>query len=232
MIDKTAIAAKIRALLTKTTEWGCSEEEALMAASKAHELLEKYQISLTDTELRSETMIKNERPSKGKIDDTLRNSMAMRIAEFTDTKCWVTGKRVKSLVYAGLESDVLFARWLTDSLIDFCMRGAEIARSYGMDRRGFALGAGQRIAARLKEEVEARKNPVIASPGRALVLVTKAQMVDNYLKESKMKFTKNYNKTKGTRAVAAYNMGQKYGNDAKFNRPIAGSGSVAKIGHG
>lgn len=41
-----AIAARIRALLAKTTENGATDAEAMSAAEKARELMDRYQIDL------------------------------------------------------------------------------------------------------------------------------------------------------------------------------------------
>ena len=46
MDDKLTI--RIRALLAKTVDRGCTEAEALAAASKAKALMDEHQVSLTD----------------------------------------------------------------------------------------------------------------------------------------------------------------------------------------
>jgi hypothetical protein len=226
-----AIAAKIRALLAKTTEQGCTESEALLAASKAQQLMEKYQLSLTETELRAEQILRDRRPSKGRIDDTVRNGLAMAIAAFTDCRCYVNGYRVKETVYTGLESDVQFARFLHDSLADFIDRGAKRAMKDGLDRRSFSLGASHRIAERLREEVKARKAEAAKNRGSGvdLMVMTKANMLDRFFKDIGLKLRSR------TQSVArgdggSYSAGHSYGNGATFSRPVNGGGSVARIG--
>ena len=51
-IDK--LKARIQGLRAKTIENGCTEEEALSAAAKVAELLDTYDLSMTDVELRQE----------------------------------------------------------------------------------------------------------------------------------------------------------------------------------
>ena len=52
--NKQPIVAKIKALLAKTTDAGATPEEALLAAEKAAELIERYNLSLTSLELQAE----------------------------------------------------------------------------------------------------------------------------------------------------------------------------------
>jgi hypothetical protein len=227
-----AIAAKIRALLAKTEENGCSEEEALLAATKAQELMAKYHVNLTETELRAEPMARESRPSQGRIDDSVRNALAMAIAAFADCTCWVSGYRTKATVFAGLESDAQFARWLLDSLASFIDRGAKLAQKDGMDRRSFALGAAHRIAQRLRDEIAKRKAAAAKhyGTGTELMVRTKRDMVSQYLKDVGIKLRSRSSYTQSAGDRDAYSAGASYGNGASFSRPVNGNGSVARIG--
>ena len=51
-LDK--LKARIQALRAKTTDNGCTEDEALSAAAKVAELLDRHDLSLTDIEIRDE----------------------------------------------------------------------------------------------------------------------------------------------------------------------------------
>ena len=50
-LDKLKV--RIQALRAKTVDNGCTEDEALSAAAKVAELLDRYDLSLTDVELRA-----------------------------------------------------------------------------------------------------------------------------------------------------------------------------------
>ena len=50
-LDKLKV--RIQALRAKTIDNGCTEDEALSAAAKVAELLDRYDLSLTDVELRA-----------------------------------------------------------------------------------------------------------------------------------------------------------------------------------
>src|SRR5665213_2744386 len=83
-----SIAARVRALLAKTTDAGCSESEALAAAAKARELMDKYQLSMTETELESEGASQSSTQSETAQQFRIQRDLAMKIAKFTDCKCW------------------------------------------------------------------------------------------------------------------------------------------------
>ena len=51
-LDK--LRARIQALRAKTIDNGCTEDEALSAAAKVAELLDRHDLSLSDIELREE----------------------------------------------------------------------------------------------------------------------------------------------------------------------------------
>ncbi len=52
--DLDKLTARIQALRAKTIDNGCTEDEALAAAAKVAELLDRYDLSLSDVELRAE----------------------------------------------------------------------------------------------------------------------------------------------------------------------------------
>lgn len=52
--NRRAAAARIRALLMKTVDNGCTEEEAMAAAAKAGELMDRYGLESSEVEIRAE----------------------------------------------------------------------------------------------------------------------------------------------------------------------------------
>jgi hypothetical protein len=235
-VNMESIAAKIRALLAKTTDNGCSEDEAIAAMSKAGELMAKYQIDLTETELRAEPLEKCFVDPRGRHADMARNYLGPAVGKFTDTRVWNTyvSQGKKKTVFLGLKSDALFAQWLMESLLDFIMRGADIAKKAdkSIDKKSFALGAAIRIREKLWEIVKARKQETTASGNStALVLQTKQQMIAAYLAAEGLKFQKARG---GSRSYdgASYSAGQSYGNGASFGRPMSGASGVLRIARG
>lgn len=219
---KQNVAAKIRALLAKTEQAGCSEDEALAAIQKAQELMDKYAIDLTETELRAEPLSQQSAPSQGKHADMVRDFILSPIATYTNTRAWRSGFRTYESVFAGLESDVQFAHWLLDSLVTFVMRGADAAKRQGFDRRSFALGAASRIADRLRELSQARRAEAAShkSTGMELMIVTKRDMIEKWMKERGIKLKSSSSSTRGARDADARAAGHAYGDRANLNRPV------------
>lgn len=231
-----AIAAKIRALLGKTIENGCTEAEALLAATKAQQLMEKHQLSMTETELKSEEVSRDYRPSQGRIDAMIRNLMCCAIADFTDCRVylhsgWINGKNNSQTVYVGLKTDVDFARWLHDSLSAFIDRGAIDAAKHGFDRRTFAMGAASRVAGRLRELTKARKTAAAQHKGTGtdLVIVTKSTMVQAYMDRNVGKLRTNRSSMVAGKGDGSFAAGQSYGNGASFGRPVSGNAGALRI---
>jgi hypothetical protein len=57
-MNRTEIAGRIKGLLAKTVDNGCTESEALSAALKARELIEKHQLCLSEVELRRRALFR------------------------------------------------------------------------------------------------------------------------------------------------------------------------------
>src|SRR6266404_5447815 len=124
-LDK--LKTRIQGLRAKTTDNGRTEAEALMAAAKVAELLDRYDLSLTDVEIR-------DTPCEQRDYETYRkkriplDACVGAIANFCDCRVW----RVKNqagearYVFFGLRSDVEVAHYLTE-LIDTAVR-SELGR--------------------------------------------------------------------------------------------------------
>jgi hypothetical protein len=185
-LDKLKL--RIQALRAKTIDNGCTEEEALSAAAKVAELLDRHDLSLTDVELRTapcerrtyETYRKKRIP----LDDCIG-----AIAHFCDCRVWREKNAAgeNSYVFFGLRSDIEVAHYLAE-LIDTAVR-AELGRfktsaDYGRFRHqqrhlanaSFALGMVASIADKLVA-MKAGRDSVNNGTGRGLV-VLKTSVVD------------------------------------------------------
>jgi Protein of unknown function (DUF2786) len=211
---------RIQGLRSKTTDNGCTEAEALLAAAKVAELLDRYDLSLTDVELRNgqcerrpyETRHKKRIP----LDDCIGE-----IANFCDCRVW----REKSqsgnarYVFFGLRSDIEVAHYLSE-LIDNTVRSelgryknsADYRRFRHQDRHlansSFTLGMVASIADKLvamKRERDAVKN----GTGRDLV-VLKASIVDTELARLDLKLRTVAGPTRNV-SPAAYEAGETAG---------------------
>lgn len=185
------LRARIQALRAKTIDNGCTEGEALAAAAKVSELLDRYELSLTDVEIRDtqceervyETRLKKRIP----IDECIG-----AIAAFCDCRVWREKNAAGEAryVFYGLPADVEVAHYLTE-LIDGAVRtelgrykvSVEYRRFRHQERHlanaSFALGMCASIADRLMA-MKAERDGAIRSSGRGLV-VLKAAVVDREL---------------------------------------------------
>ena len=121
------LKTRIQGLRSKTTDNGCTEAEALLAAAKVAELLDRSDLSLTAVEIRDaqceQRGYETRRKKRIPLDDCVG-----AIAYFCDCRVW----REKShsgdvrYVFFGLRSDIEVAHYLTE-VIDNAVR-SELGR--------------------------------------------------------------------------------------------------------
>jgi hypothetical protein len=188
-LDK--LRTRIQGLRAKTIDNGCTESEALSAAAKVAELLDRYDLSLTDVEIREVPCERREyethRRKRMPLDDCIGS-----IAEFCDCRVWREKNSAGETryVFFGLRSDIEVAHYLTE-LVDAAVRSelgrykttAEYQRFRHQERHtanaSFALGMVASIADKLMS-MKAARDAVNNSAGRDLV-VLKAVVVDTEL---------------------------------------------------
>lgn len=187
------LTARIQALRAKTIANGCTEEEALAAAAKVAELLDRYELSLSDVEMRAapcdRLAYESGRKKRIPLDDCVG-----AIANFCDCKVWrekgPTG--TAAYVFFGLKPDIAAAHALAE-LIDTAVRTElgryKTSRDYlrfrhqdrHMANASFALGMVASIADKLIA-MKAARDQTNRSTGRDLV-VLKSSIVDAELKK-------------------------------------------------
>ena len=194
-VDK--LKARIEALRAKTIDNGCTEDEALSAAAKVAELLDRYDLSLTDVEIREAPCERREyethRKKRIPLDDCIG-----AVANFCDCRVWREKNQAGETryVFFGLRSDIEVANYLTE-LIDTAVR-SELGRykttseyrqfrhqERYMANASFALGMVASIADKLTA-MKAARDKVNSGSGRALV-VLKAAVVDAELEKLDLK---------------------------------------------
>ncbi len=182
----------IQGLRAKTVDQGCTEAEAIAAAAKVAELLDRYGLSLSDMELRKQTCegvgIDTNRRRTGPIDGTVQS-----IAAFFDCRCWIekAGDEPIRHIFFGLPADVEAARYLYE-LVEMTFETETLAFKKGEiyrdlhpgDRRSgtgsFQLGLSRGINAKLDTLRKEREAALYRSSGRDLMVV-KASVVDQEL---------------------------------------------------
>ena len=188
-VELNKLIGRIQALRAKTVEQGCTEQEALAAAAKVAELLDRYGLSLSELDLRGQTCegsaVETERKRAGPIDDCVP-----AVAAFFDCRVWGEKGNAGRLryVFFGLPADVTAARYLYD-LVDLAFtretalfKAGEIyAELPSAVRRtatnSFQTGLGRGIIAKLHTIRATREVDLRRSSGRDLV-VLKADIVE------------------------------------------------------
>jgi hypothetical protein len=228
------LKTRIQGLRSKTTDNGCTEAEALLAAAKVAELLDRHDFSLTDVEIRNgqceQRSYETRRKKRIPLDDCIGD-----IANFCDCRVWREKSHVGNAryVFFGLRSDIEVAHYLTE-LIENAVRSelgryknsAGYRRFRHQDRHvansSFTLGMIASIADKLtamKRERDAVKN----GTGRDLV-VLKASVVDAELAKLDLKL---WTVAGAMRIVspAAYEAGETAGASLAINPGILGPSS-------
>jgi len=174
------LIGRIQALRAKTVEQGCTEQEALAAAEKVAELLDRYGLSLSELDLRRQACegasVETGRRRIGPVDDCVP-----AVAAFFDCRVW--GERSASgtlrHVFFGLPADVATARYLYE-LVQQAFE-SETARFRTGDAyaamptrvrctatNSFGIGLARGIAVKLQTLREAREAALRGASGRDL----------------------------------------------------------------
>ena len=237
-LDKLKL--RIQALRAKTIANGCTEDEALSAAAKVAELLDRHDLSFTDIELRAapcdrrsyETHRKNRIP----LDDCIG-----AIAHFCDCRVWREKNAAgeSSYVFFGLRSDVEVAHYLAE-LIDGAVRAelgrfktsADYLRFRHQERHlanaSFALGMVASIADKLTS-MKAARDAVNHSTGRGLVVLKTAVVDAEFDKlDLKLRATRS---TSRTVSMSAYEAGGAAGAALAINPGIGATPRGGKTGN-
>jgi hypothetical protein len=120
-IERDSVLNKIRALLAKTMENGCSEAEAMAALGKAQAMKDAYAVTEGELNLtKEEKAILRREPPGTKDPHRIKWFLTAAVSKFCNCRCW-RERRAKGggLVFCGLPSDAQFATWLLDTLAAF-----------------------------------------------------------------------------------------------------------------
>ena len=224
------IAAKVRALQARTMDRGCTEAEAMTAASLAAKLMAEHDLSMTDVEIGEERCgmeyIETGRRAAHEVQFCLT-----ALAKFTDTKCWITRRDgTQRFVFFGLPNDTDFAAFLyrtiktamDTELAGYKARCREMGEPTGRrESHAFLLGMATRISDRLKEMKRAQDSDTFKSTGRNLVVVKSAIVVKQFA-ELGLRL-RNHTGTTRIGSRDGYAAGKAAGDRVGFNRQVGNS---------
>jgi len=184
---------RIQALRAKTVAQGCTEQEALAAAEKVAELLDRYGLSLGELEFKAQPCegiaIETTRKRMGPLDNCVPS-----IGAFFDCRVWAeTGNGAPlRYIFFGLRTDVAAAQYLYEMVERAFQtetnrfRAGNIYASMEGERRSatnsFQLGMANAIVQKLRTLREARDAHMRSASGRDLVPVKAAVVEDEMAK--------------------------------------------------
>ena len=187
------LVQRIQGLRAKTVAHGCTEQEALAAAEKVAELLDRYGLSLGEMEFRAQ-------PCEGIGIQTTRRRLAPidecipAIAAFFDCRVWAERAEAAPLryIFFGLRGDVTAARYLYEMVERAfetetdAFRASNIYFQLVGERRSatnsFQTGLARGISGKLHAMRAAREAVIRSASGRDLV-PAKAAMVDEEMEK-------------------------------------------------
>jgi hypothetical protein len=189
MTDRESIAAKIRALLAKRVENGCTEDEAIAAAAKVSELLERYNLTLDEVEMRKSPFERHQETHEDAVGERLWK-VAQAIAYLTGSRYWTSRAGVFPIEinFFGFEHEVDVAKYL----LDICARTmrrehARLQRDWALinavARRRKILPFLDGMADRLRERIRALKPPEPTGKG---LIVLRDQLIKQGMAAAKI----------------------------------------------
>jgi hypothetical protein len=241
-VELQKIKARIKALASKTVDRGCSENEAMAAMAMVGKLLNQYNLTMSEIDVREQVCSSITIPtgrSRNAID-----SIVMPLASLFEAKVWrstrrnAQWKKESSYIFFGTEDDLEMIKYLYH-VIEQALANEKLSfkhsavyvmsRSKKAATRSFGYGMAFRIAERLREqkaEMNAAEAFRTSTTGTSLV-VLKGQLVTDEFAKLNLKLT-----TVASRRTvsnnAAFAKGHEAGNRVNLNRPI-NDGSNAKV---
>jgi hypothetical protein len=217
-ISKDGLAQKLRALHNMTVANGCTESEALVAAAKAAELLDRYGLSLEELKAAApESVCDRDSVYCGRRRTHEAQFLAPKIAEFTKTKIWLSRSRTDvQLTFFGLKADVQIACYLftvfrtameTEWTVYWASHKQE-HQSHGKTvRKSFLMGMIKRLNVRLSALMEAATSGPASFQSRE-VIVLKEKIVEKAFGDLNLRLEKIRRTTRAYIDPKAYAAGQ------------------------
>lgn len=204
---------RVKAILAKTMDNGCTEEEAMTALAKAQELMATYEIDEKELEEVAEKAQIHRTEARDPYE--IKMGLSVNVGRFTSCKAFRDREQV--INFAGKESNIIFATWLLDTLQRYVMRSLrdfqkqrakEGAGNSNYTSASFVVGCASRINEKLKE----------------LAPINWAVTQDLIVKELNMNLTKSRGRGREVHQGSAI-AGHKAGEHARFDKPVSQGGN-------
>lgn len=246
-VELAKVKAKIMALSRKTLEAGCSEAESLAAMTIMGKLLEQYNLTMEECDVRESKCITVEIPfpsfRRSPIDGAV-----VRLAQLFHGRIWfkkgyvgyrsrITGRFYPAVVPTPSQYcffiqehdkealEYLFAvMWyaLENGVQAYKQTDVYLSRpSKAKAIRSFKIGMNVRLAERLQYMKEDADRAYAGIKGSNALIVLKGQLIEEeWQKQLGLKLSKNYYRRKGISDVDAYYDGHSAADKINLNRPL------------
>jgi hypothetical protein len=211
-----------------------NEFEAANAASRAHELLLKYNLSIADVGdgiSEDELKIEEELVHEGGRVARWRTYLVSGVAKaFGCAQLVSKGYRYTGLKIVGAKADIAVAK-VTLSYLEMVVETLAKENARGMGHgyvNSYKIGLVARLTARLHEQTAKTEREVVAEAsevGTAMVIRKKTD-----LRDFMSQFTKKYNPGKSTINNAGYGAGVKDAENVGLNRQLGAKKAKTKWG--
>jgi hypothetical protein len=232
-----ALIEKIRKILSRTEQAGCTPAEAETAYAMAARLLAEHNLSMADVELTSpETETFDHQTEREDIGRHYRQEhdlaqSAACYATFTRSLIFSTRHQGKAVAFFGTRENAEAAQWMFRAMLESYRRlFAEYRSTTGApasDKRAFLVGVTSGFMARIREEretLQAEQDILRGTPSGSTALVL-ASVKD----KTEIAFNRKYAKIKPVRqasasapidSVGALEAGKQAGRSLRLSRPL------------
>jgi Protein of unknown function (DUF2786) len=232
--SREKLVDKVKAILAKTTENGCTEEEALIALGKARALMDTYEITDDELQLSREekAILHDESEADARDTHGIKWRFGRAVSRFCNVKIYRDRSKA-GLSFIGFKSDIDQAIWLLDHLADFvhdklfeflldCL--APEGKERKQEIRGFVIGITDRINSRLMKMCD----PVNDGHYKIQALVViKEQAIKDFMEAEGICL--GTSRSSAGFSEGAFASGQSAGDQASFARPMSGAGATLRI---
>lgn len=240
MSEIDGIKRKVFGLLQKTVEANCTKEEALGACEAAGKLMDQYNLTMSDIQIRQQKCVQ----VNVKIPGTKGGKAGpmkfctISLARYCDVKIWWgRGRRsyvntAGNYVIFGLEQDTELFLYLYEVILNAMRREKKDfkksthykeCQGVGFAKRAtanFYKGMALQIADRL-DAIKINRRREVETTGRDLVLL-KSQMIDDEFQSTGIKLSTRYQRDKRV-DMGARNLGRDAGDRVNLNGAINGT---------
>lgn len=169
MKDNEKIIRRVKRLLAMAED-ASSPNEAMIAAKRARALMDKYQISKSDTELLDEQFLEAVADKRGSVRRQFLINLLIACANLNDCIAVIKSPPDVRYIFRGFKSDAIVAKLTFDYLVETCDRLCQKSDALGASEKNFfRLGFSEAIEARAYK-IKMERSNLKTSSGKELTL--------------------------------------------------------------